>query len=221
MDDQLIKILSKECKIKAEEIEEKLQKNALQYVIYFNYEEKYEGVKITISGDYKFIRLKPFSRISFRKVFLADSLLDSKVKMNAEGKGEVKVRDLGNLKKEVEIEFNCKGKEMEVYELEFEVTLTNSLPREKYLQAHEKLYGDKRLFSINFNATQSPIIKYSHLLQFSGLKDAIAIEAKYLNKTGFPEKFKVLEKLKIKGNATTSFSIDFPDFGYVGIIYEV
>ena len=220
MDDQLIKILSKECKIKAEEIEEKLPKNAIQYVIYFNYEEKYDEGKIVMAGDYKFIRLKPFSRISFRKAFIADSLLDSKVKMNAEGKGEVKVKDLGNFRKEVEVEFNCKGKGMEVYELEYEVTLT-AFPREKYLEVHEKLYGDKRLFSINFNAMQSPIIKYSHLLQFPGLKEAIAIEAKYLNRVGFPEKFKVLEKLKIKGNTVASFSIDFPDFGYVGIIYEV
>ncbi len=218
VDYSLLKLLSKESKMKLEEIEEKLLKsNALQYVISLDYEEKY-GENLTVSGSYKFIRLKPFNRISFKKVFIASAMIEGSVNMNTEGKGEVKIRDLGDFRKEVEIEFTGKGKEMQVYELEFKVVL--ELPKE-YLKIHEKVYGEKRLFSINFNAMQSPIIRYNQFLQFPGLKDAIAIESKYLNKLGFPEKFKILEKLKVKGNTTTSFSIDFPDYGYVGIIYEV
>ncbi len=67
--------------------------------------------------------------------------------MNAEGKGEVKIKDLGNFQNEIEITFNGKGKEMEVYELEFKVVFTNELLKDikKYLEIQEKVYGTKRL----------------------------------------------------------------------------
>ncbi|MEJ2771240.1 MULTISPECIES: hypothetical protein [unclassified Stygiolobus] len=130
MDASLIKLLSKESKMKQEEIEERLSSasKAIQYVISFNSEEKYTE-SVTSSGNYKFIRLKLFNRLSFKKVFLSASskILESQVKMNAEGKGEVKIKDLGNFQNEIEITFNGKGKEMEVYELEFKVVFTNEL----------------------------------------------------------------------------------------------
>jgi hypothetical protein len=225
MDASLIKLLSKESKMKQEEIEERLSSasKAIQYVISFNYEEKYTE-SVTLSGNYKFIRLKPFNRLSFKKVFLSTSskILESQVKMNAEGKGEVKIKDLGNFQNEIEITFNGKGKEMEVYELEFKVVFTNELLKDikKYLEIQEKVYGTKRLFSINFNAMLSPILRYRQSLSFPRLKEAMAIEAKYLNKKGFPEKFKVLDFLKVN-KGLTEFLIDFPDFGYIGIIYEI
>ncbi len=70
MDASLIKLLSKENKMKQEEIEERLSSasKAIQYVISFNYEEKYTE-SVTLSGNYKFIRLKPFNRLSFKKSF--------------------------------------------------------------------------------------------------------------------------------------------------------
>ncbi|MFP3218963.1 MAG: hypothetical protein RXQ99_10295 [Acidianus sp.] len=225
MDASLIKLLSKESKMKQEEIEERLSSasKAIQYVISFNYEEKYTE-SVTLSGNYKFIRLKPFNRLSFKKVFLSTSskILEGQVKMNAEGKGEVKIKDLGNFQNEIEITFNGKGKEMEVYELEFKVVFTNELLKDikKYLEIQEKVYGTKRLFSINFNVMLSPILRYRQSLSFPRLKEAMAIEAKYLNKKGFPEKFKVLDFLKVN-NGLTEFLIDFPDFGYIGIIYEI
>jgi len=99
MDASLIKLLSKESKMKQEEIEERLSSasKAIQYVISFNSEEKYTE-SVTSSGNYKFIRLKLFNRLSFKKIFLSASskILESQVKMNAEGKGEVKIKDLGN-----------------------------------------------------------------------------------------------------------------------------
>ncbi|MQL56198.1 hypothetical protein [Acidianus ambivalens] len=225
MDPSLIKLLSKESKMKQEKIEEKLSSalKVIQYVISFNYEEKYTE-SVTLSGNYKFVRLNPFSKLSFKKVFLSTSsrVLESQVRMNAEGKGEVKIKDLGNFQNEIEITFNGKGKEMEVYELEFKVVFTNELLKDikKYLEIQEKVYGTRRLFSINFNAIQSPILRYRQSLFFPRLKEATAIEAKYLNKKGFPEKFKVLDFLKVN-KGLTEFSIDFPDFGYIGIIYEI
>ncbi|AEE94683.1 hypothetical protein Ahos_1808 [Acidianus hospitalis W1] len=225
MDASLIKLLSKESKMKQEEIEERLSSasKAIQYVISFNYEEKYTE-SVTLSGNYKFIRLKPFNRLSFKKVFLSTSskILEGQVKMNAEGKGEVKIKDLGNFQNEIEITFNGKGKEMEVYELEFKVIFTNELLKDikKYLEIQEKVYGTRRLFSINFNVMLSPILRYRQSLSFPRLKEAMAIEAKYLSKKGFPEKFKVLDFLKVN-KGLTEFLIDFPDFGYIGIIYEI
>ena len=207
MDASLIKLLSKESKMKQEEIEERLSSasKAIQYVISFNYEEKYTE-SVTLSGNYKFIRLKPFNRLSFKKVFLSTSskILESQVKMNAEGKGEVKIKDLGNFQNEIEITFSGKVKEMEVYELEFNVVFTNELLKDikKYLEIQEKVYGTKRLFSINFNAMLSPILRYHHSLSFPRLKEAMAIEAKYLNKKGVPEKFKVLDFLKVNKGLT-------------------
>jgi hypothetical protein len=161
----------------------------------YNYEEKYTE-SVTLSGNYKFIRLKPFNRLSFKKVFLSTSsrILES----------QVKIKDLGNFQNEIEITFNGKGKEMEVYELEFRVVFTNELLKDikKYLEIQEKFYSTKRLFSINFNAMLSPILRYHHSLSFPRLKEAMAIEAKYLNKKGVPEKFKFLDFLKVNKGLT-------------------
>ena len=165
MDASLIKLLSKESKMKQEEIEERLSSasKAIQYVISFNYEEKYTE-SITLSGNYKFIRLKPFNKLSFKKVFLSISskILESQVKMNAEGKGEVKIKDLGNFQNEIEITFNGKGKEMEVYELEFKVVFTNELMKdiEKYLEIQEKVYGTSLDYSTIWERVRNMDIKF-------------------------------------------------------------
>jgi len=57
MDASLIKLLSKENKMKQEEIEERLSSasKAIQYVISFNYEEKYTE-SVTLSGDTESVR---------------------------------------------------------------------------------------------------------------------------------------------------------------------